>query len=92
MIYHGVSIESIYRAGAALLDLNDPSKVLARTKEPILEPEMEFEKHGTVPNVVFPCGTVVRDGRLWVYYGGADKVCCVASAPLDEFLDELEKS
>jgi predicted GH43/DUF377 family glycosyl hydrolase len=91
VIYHGVSIESIYRAGAILLDLDNPSKVLARTKEPILEPEMEFEKYGVVPNVVFPDGAIAKDGELLVYYGGADKVCCVASAPLDEFLDELKK-
>ena len=92
VIYHGVSIENIYRAGAALLDLDDPSKVLARTEEPILEPEMDFEKHGVVPNVVFPDGAVVRERDLMVYYGGADKVSCVASAPFDEFLGELTKA
>ena len=92
VIYHGVSIESIYRAGAILLDLDNPSKVLARTKEPILEPKMEFEKYGFVPNVVFPDGAVVLDGVLMVYYGGADKVCCVARVPLDEFLDKLIQS
>jgi len=92
VIYHGVSIESIYRAGAILLDLDNPSKVLARTKEPILEPEMKFEKHGIVPNVIFPDGAIIRDGKLTVYYGGADKVCCVARTPLDEFLDELKKA
>ena len=91
VIYHGVSIERIYRAGAILLDLDKPTKTLARTSEPILEPETEFEKHGIVPNVVFPDGAVVRDKQLLVYYGGADRVCCVASAPIDEFLDELEK-
>ncbi len=91
VIYHGVSIDRIYRAGAILLDLDEPTKVLARTKEPILEPEMEFEKHGVVPNVVFPGGAVVQNGQLLVYYGGADKVCCVASVPIDDFLDELIK-
>ncbi len=90
VIYHGVSMERVYRAGAILLDLDEPTKVLARTTEPILEPEMDFEKHGVVPNVIFPDGAVVQDGRLMVYYGGADKVCCVASAPLGEFLNELE--
>lgn len=90
VIYHGVNIERIYRAGAILLDLDKPTKVLARTSEPILEPETEFEKHGVVPNVVFPDGAVVRDKQLIVYYGAADVVCCVASAPIDEFLDELE--
>ena len=92
VIYHGVSIEHVYRAGAILLDLDKPTKILARTSEPILEPETEFEKDGVVPNVVFPDGAVVRDGKLLIYYGGADRVCCVASAPIDEFLDELEKS
>ena len=92
MIYHGVSTRKIYRVGAVLLDLDDPSKVLARTSEPILAPKMEFEKRGIVPNVVFPDGAVVRDGKLVIYYGGADKVCCVASAPLDEVLDELQST
>jgi beta-1,2-mannobiose phosphorylase / 1,2-beta-oligomannan phosphorylase len=91
VIYHGVSAERIYRAGAVLLDLDDPTKILARTKEPILEPKMKFEKRGVVPNVVFPDGAVILDGKLLVYYGGADKVCCVASAPVDEFLDKLER-
>ncbi len=91
VLYHGVSLDRIYRAGAVLLDLDDPKKVVARTKAPILEPETDFEKRGFVPNVVFPNGAVVRDGELLSYYGGADKVSCVASAPLDEFLDELEK-
>ncbi len=90
VIYHGVSTDRIYRAGAMLLDLDEPKKVLARTEEPILEPEMEFEKRGIVPNVVFPDGAVIQNGELLSYYGGADKVCCVASAPIDEFLDELE--
>ena len=92
VIYHGVSLDHTYRAGALLLDLDNPAKVLARTKEPILEPTMKFERQGTVSNVVFPDGTAILDGTLFVYYGGADRVCCVASVPFDEFLDELEKS
>lgn len=91
VVYHGVSAENIYRAGALLLDLDDPKKVIARTSEPILEPETAFEKLGVVPNVVFPDGAVVHDGKLLVYYGGADRVCCAAGAPLDEFLEDLEK-
>jgi len=92
VIYHGVSMEDVYSAGAILLDLDNPAKILARTREPILEPEAEFEKKGIVPNVVFPDGAVVRDGRLFVYYGGADRVCCVASAAMEEFVDELERA
>jgi predicted GH43/DUF377 family glycosyl hydrolase len=91
VIYHGVSIDRIYRAGALLLDLDEPRKIVARTKEPILEPVMEFEKHGVVANVVFPDGAVVHNGELLCYYGAADKVSCVASAPIDEFVDELER-
>ena len=57
---------------------------------PILEPnEKNYEKTGDVPNVVFPEGAVVIDDELFVYYGGADKVCFVATAPLDELLDYL---
>lgn len=92
LIYHGVSIERIYRVGTILLDLDEPTRILARMKAPILEPQMEFEKRGVVPNVVFPNGAVIHDGQLLTYYGGADKVCCVASAPIDEFLDELERN
>lgn len=91
VIYHGVSVERVYRVGALLLDLDDPKKVIARTREPILQPETEFEKLGIVPNVVFPAGAVVHEGQLLVYYGGADRVCCTASALLDEFLEELAK-
>ena len=91
VVYHGVSAEEVYRGGAMLLDLEDPKKIVARTRQPILEPETEFEKVGVVPNVVFPDGAVVVHGELLVYYGGADRVCCVAAAPLDEFLEELEK-
>jgi predicted GH43/DUF377 family glycosyl hydrolase len=92
VLYHGVSIGHIYRAGAMLLDLEKPAKVLARTREPILEPQMDFERRGAVSNVVFPDGVAVVNGTMFVYYGGADTVCCVAYAPLNQFLDELEKA
>ena len=91
LIYHGVSAQRIYRAGALLLDLDEPTKILARTNGPILEPDKEFEKRGIVPNVVFPEGATIQDGDLLVYYGGADRVSCLAKVPLDEFLDDLEK-
>jgi len=89
LIYHGVDQNRVYRTGAALLDLREPWKVIARTSEPILEPEEEYERLGDVPNVVFPEGAVVIGNELLVFYGAADKVCCVASAPLDEFVDSL---
>jgi predicted GH43/DUF377 family glycosyl hydrolase len=89
LIYHGKDSEAVYRAGAAILDLNDPSKVLGRTKKPILEPVEPYEKNGDVNNVVFPTGICVIDETLLVYYGAADKVCCLATAELDSFLDYI---
>lgn len=91
LIYHGVSTDKIYRAGAALLDLDDPRKVIARTKQPILEPVEDYEKIGDVNNVVFPTGTVIIDKKLLLYYGGADRVCCVASASIDELIEHILK-
>jgi len=90
VIYHGIDVNQVYRAGAVLLDLHDPEKILSRSKEPILEPKTAFEKQGIVSNVVFPTGAVILEKELLVYYGGADRVCCIASAPIDKFLDELE--
>lgn len=81
-----------YRIGAMLLDLHDPTKVLYRSARPILEPEEYYENNGHKWGVVFTCGAVVKDGVLLVYYGGADACVCVASAPLDAFLDDLKKT
>ena len=89
LIYHGVDPGRVYRAGAALLDLEQPWKVIARTKEPTLEPEEEYEREGDVPNVVFPEGATVIGDELLVFYGGADKVCCAASVRLDELINHL---
>lgn len=89
VIYHGVDDNLVYRAGAALLDYDNPLKVIARFPEPILEPERQFEKVGDVPNVVFPTGTAIFDDELLVYYGGADKAIGVATASLSELLYEL---
>ncbi|RKY62763.1 MAG: glycosidase [Candidatus Latescibacterota bacterium] len=91
LIYHGVDENFVYRAGMVLLDLDRPDRVIARSPYPILEPEEPYEKVGDIPNVVFPTGTVVIDGELFVYYGAADKVCCVATAPLNELLEFLLK-
>lgn len=88
--YHGVSDDaSIYRLGAALLDLQHPEKVLARSDSPIFDPETEYERIGIVPNVVFPCGAVVLRGRLILYYGGADRVIGVASTRLKDVIRNL---
>jgi beta-1,2-mannobiose phosphorylase / 1,2-beta-oligomannan phosphorylase len=92
VIYHGVSREKVYSAGAALLDLHDPSKIIGRTKRPILEPKEPYEKLGDVNNVVFPTGACIVDNdKLFVYYGAADKVCCLATADLNYLLDHILK-
>jgi predicted GH43/DUF377 family glycosyl hydrolase len=91
LLYHGVSdIDHHYRVGFMLLDRDDPGKVLYRTPYPILRPTKEFERIGDVNNVVFPCGAVIVRGTLFVYYGGADKVVCVATANLDELLAQVK--
>ena len=91
LIYQAVgsSDESRYKIGAMLLDLKDPTKVLARTKTPILEPLAPYENEGWKAGVVYPCGAVVINDRLFVYYGGADTVVCVASVKLEPFLEQL---
>ena len=87
IIYHGVSKEKVYSVGAALLDLKKPDQILGRTKRPILVPEERYEKFGDVNNVVFPTGACIVDRELFVYYGGADKVCCLATGDLSLLLD-----
>jgi len=89
LIYHGVDYEMTYRAGVALLDLEKPWNLISKTSKPVLEPEMSYERCGDVPNVVFPTGAVIIGERLLVFYGGADKVCCMAYARLDELLGDL---
>jgi beta-1,2-mannobiose phosphorylase / 1,2-beta-oligomannan phosphorylase len=89
VIYHGVSTDHVYSAGAFLLDLKEPHKILGRTRKPLLTPEEDYETKGDVNNVVFPTGACILDNKLFVYYGGADKVCCVATVELQEILDYL---
>lgn len=91
LLYHGVSdIDHHYRVGYMLLDKDDPGTVLYRSTYPILRPTEEFERIGDVDNVVFPCGAVIVNGTLFVYYGGADKVVCVATAQIDELLAQIK--
>lgn len=91
VIYHAVDEKIHYRLGAALIDLNNPEKVIARAKKPILQPEEEYERKGAVPNVVFTCGASVVDGTLFLFYAGADTVVCVATCEVKELLDSMEK-
>lgn len=92
LIYHAVDDrnDSQYKIGAMLLDLEQPWKVLYRSQSPILEPDQWYENEGFKSGVVYPCGAVIRDNVLFVYYGGADKFICVASRNLTDFLKELK--
>jgi len=88
LIYHGVDEDEAYRLGAAIFCLDDPSKLLYRYPEPILEPETYYELIGEVPRVVFACGACEVKDKYYVYYGGADKVVCVATIDKEEILGE----
>jgi len=99
-VYHGVATHlvgaNIYQAGAVLLDANDPTRVIARTKNNILEPRELYEHVGQVPNVVFPSGWVVDgldpdgcatpDSMVRLYYGAADTVVGLAMTTVGELL------
>ncbi|MCX6704792.1 MAG: pesticidal protein Cry7Aa [Candidatus Woesebacteria bacterium] len=95
IIYHAVEdtpLGKIYHAAATLLDLKNPLKVLGRLSEPLFSPKAPWEKSGVVDNVVFPTGAVVRDKRLYIYHGAADKLIAAKSIGLTELLTELKKS
>lgn len=79
-----------YKIGAMLLDHNDPTKVLYRTNAPIIEPVEKYENEGFKSGVVYPCGAVIMNNRLNVYYGGADTFVCAASADVDTFLNKMK--
>ncbi len=92
LLYHIVTKRNnrvYYYLSAALLDIDHPWRVIARRKTPLLEPEMPYEKDGQVADVVFPCGAVVIQGQLFVYYGGADSVIGVATIKLADLLAGL---
>ncbi|MCC6442527.1 MAG: glycoside hydrolase family 130 protein [Armatimonadetes bacterium] len=97
MIYHGVLTSCngfVYSAGAALLDLEKPWKVIYRTSPYIISPQALYELAGDVPNVVFPCAalTDAATGRIAVYYGAADTVTGLAFAQVDELIDFIKKN
>ncbi|NLH74229.1 MAG: glycosidase [Verrucomicrobia bacterium] len=88
-LYHAVGPDGYYRIGALLLDLEDPSVVLHRTPDWLMQPETDYEIEGYYRGVCFPCGAVVIDGRLFVYYGAGDKYCAVATCDFERLLCHL---
>jgi beta-1,2-mannobiose phosphorylase / 1,2-beta-oligomannan phosphorylase len=92
LIYHGVrdTVDGyVYSACAALLDLENPQKEIARLPYALFQPEFEWELYGVVDNVVFPTGTALFDDKLYIYYGAADKHIACASVSLSALLAEL---
>lgn len=88
-IYHGANESQRYCLGALLLDLHDPSKIMARSKDPIMEPIMDYEKTGFFGNVVFTNGHLVQGDKLTIYYGASDEVICGAEFSIAEILETL---
>jgi predicted GH43/DUF377 family glycosyl hydrolase len=94
LLYHGVKetvAGAVYRVGLALLDLDEPTRVLHRLASWVLAPAAAYERTGDVPNVVFPCGLIhdPASGVVRLYYGAADSSICLATARLDELLDAV---
>ena len=91
VITHGVGAMRKYVIGAALLDLDDPSKIIGRLPDPLLSPN-ESEREGYVPNVVYSCGAMVHAGKLILPYAMSDQCSSFATFDMDELLDELVKA
>ncbi len=90
LIYHGTKAmggRSIYRLGVALLDLEDPTRVIARSSDWIFAPEADFEQTGLMPGVIFTCGALVRGDEIWMYYGAADTCVGLAVGRVSDLLD-----
>ncbi|MBN2524599.1 MAG: glycoside hydrolase family 130 protein [Bacteroidales bacterium] len=97
MFYHGVSGTCngfVYSFGAVLFDINDPGKVLLRTRDYLLTPEKDYETTGFVPNVAFPCANIydADTGRIAIYYGAADTYTALAFCQIDELLEYMKKN
>lgn len=90
LLYHAQDMREPekYKLGAMILDLNDPQKILYRSPQPILEPDMHYENDGK-PGVVYASGAVIIGDNLMVYYGGGDKHVCIAQTPLKPLLQWL---
>jgi len=92
VLYHGVRTTasgSIYRLGLVLLDHEDPSRVARRTEEWIFGPKATYEREGDVDDVVFPCGWIVKDDAVSMYYGAADSCIALATAKLSNLVNYM---
>jgi predicted GH43/DUF377 family glycosyl hydrolase len=91
VLFHGVGPMRKYTIWAALLDIDDPSKIIGQLDEPLLTPD-EHERDGYVPNVVYTCGSMIHEDELIIPYAIADQRCGVASVSIRELLSRLKAS
>jgi len=94
ILYHGVRMTasgSIYRLGLVLLDLEEPTRVIRRSDEWIFGPKTPYEREGDVDDVVFPCGWIKKDKKVFMYYGAADSRICLATADFSEVVEFILK-
>lgn len=89
-VYHGADESNRYCLGAVLLDGEEPSRIIARSKRPILEPQSSYEREGFFGNVVFSCGLLFEQDQLKIYYGAADTAVCYARISLQDVLGDLD--
>jgi predicted GH43/DUF377 family glycosyl hydrolase len=92
IIYHASSEKYGYAIGAMILDYNNPEKIIARSKNPIIEPVEWYEIHGYNDNIIYSCGAVILNNDLLIYYGAADRVSCVAKINLNDLLENIIKN
>ena len=89
-IYHGADENDRYCVAAALLDLNNPSIIIGRSKEPLMRPEAEYEKYGFYSNVVFPCGAITDDNsNVTIYYGASDESIAAAQTTIEKIISTI---
>lgn len=89
-IYHGSSESSQYCLGAVLLDTERPREVIARSREPVIKPEMDYETDGFFGGVIFTCGVLYEEGKIKIYYGAADTSIAYAEIRLEDILIQLK--
>ena len=88
-IYHGSDTKDRYSLAAALLQLDDPTKVIARAKIPLMEPEFPYELEGFYGNVVFACGAIEKDDSVIIYYGASDEYTAAAKTTIEQIFSTL---
>ncbi len=91
IFYHGMDPGELhkYKLYAMLLDLEDPTIVISKSKHSVLEPEEIYENSGIKPGIVYSCGAIIKDELIYIYYGAADNFICVATTPYQQFIKSL---